>query len=131
MPFFGSTVNLGSSDSATFIRKVALSHFQPCIRAGDVGIDRAARHQAVEQQLRIDPGDDDFRPPRLAARDHARGAAVASTITSSTGVLRRMSTPASRHARAIAWVIEPMPPIAWPQAPGTPAASPNKWWSRT
>ena len=76
MPFFGSTVNLGSSDRATFIRKVALSHFQPCIRAGDVGIDRAVRDQPVEQQLRIDAGDDALRAPRFAARDHARRAAV-------------------------------------------------------
>src|SRR6478752_1750821 len=53
------------------------------------------------------------------------------TISSSTGVLSRMSTPASRAARAIACVIEPIPPIAWPHAPGTPAASPKRWWSST
>ena len=42
-----------------------------------------------------------------------------------------MSTPASRQARAMAWVIAPMPPMAWPQAPCTPFTSPNTWCSST
>ena len=39
--------------------------------------------------------------------------------------------PSSPAALAMARVIDPIPPIAWPQAPGTPAASPNRWWRRT
>ncbi len=34
-------------------------------------------------------------------------------------------------AFAIAWVIAPMPPMAWPQAPFLPFTSPNTWCSST
>ena len=62
LPRFGSTVNFGSSSSATFIRKVALSHFQPMHARSTSAIDRARGDQPVEQQLGIDPGDDASAP---------------------------------------------------------------------
>ena len=48
-----------------------------------------------------------------------------STTTSRTGLDSRISTPRSRAALAIAWVIAPMPPMAWPQAPFLPFTSPK------
>ena len=67
-PFLGSTVNFGNSDRATFMRKVALSHFQPFIRA-------AIGYQMIEQQLGIDPGYNDCRIPSFAIGNHACGPA--------------------------------------------------------
>src|SRR5689334_16705717 len=87
--------------------------------ARDVIVDRPARDKPVEQQLGIDARHDGPGAPGLATRYDPRGSAA--------GVFRTMSTHASRHARAIACVIDPIPPIAWPQAPGTPAASPKRW----
>ena len=42
-----------------------------------------------------------------------------------------MSTPEAIAAFAIAWVIAPMPPMAWPQTPFLPFTSPKQWWRRT
>ena len=126
LPFLGSTVNFGSSDSATFIRNVALSHFQACIRARRVRAHRALGYQSVEQEPRVDAGDD--RPcPRhaLPAGDHARGSAAVDDHLFRRRVEEDVDA-SFAAARAIAWVIAPMPPIAWPHAPGTPAASPNR-----
>jgi hypothetical protein len=48
-----------------------------------------------------------------------------STITSRTPASSTSSTPWPRAAFAIAWVIAPMPPMAWPQTPFLPFTSPN------
>ncbi len=50
---------------------------------------------------------------------------------SRTGQAVRISTPRAAQALAMAWVIAPMPPMAWPQAPFLPFTSPNTWCSST
>src|SRR5437868_2092924 len=52
-----------------------------------------------------------------------------STITSRTGALTWISAPAAAADFAIACVIAPMPPIAWPQTPFLPFTSPKQWCS--
>ena len=106
---------LGQRDIHPEGRAFALPAVHP---ARDIGVDRALRHQPVEQQLGIDARRRRSARAKPCRRRPRRPRGRWSTITSSTGVLSTMSTPASRQARAIAWVIEPMPPIAWPQAPG-------------
>jgi len=54
-----------------------------------------------------------------------------STITSATPASTRISTPRTTAARAIACVIAPMPPTAWPQTPFTPFTTPNTWCNST
>ena len=49
-----------------------------------------------------------------------------SITISLTALLERISTPRAAQARAIAWVIAPMPPIAWPQTPRLPFTSPQQ-----
>ena len=48
-----------------------------------------------------------------------------STITSRTPASVSISAPWPRAARAIACVIAPMPPMAWPQTPFLPFTSPK------
>ena len=59
---------LGQSDVHAERRAFAFPAAHP---AFDVGIDRAARDQPVEQQFRIDAGDNICRAPSFAARDNA------------------------------------------------------------
>jgi hypothetical protein len=47
-----------------------------------------------------------------------------------TGALVRMVAPRLCALRAIASEIAPIPPLTWPQAPGTPFSSPSAWCSR-
>jgi hypothetical protein len=54
-----------------------------------------------------------------------------STTTCLTGASVRISTPLALQALAMAWVMAPMPPIAWPQAPFLPFTSPKVWCSIT
>ncbi len=42
-----------------------------------------------------------------------------------------MATPRASHSARIAWVIAPIPPIAWPHAPPLPLTSPNTWCNST
>ncbi len=49
-----------------------------------------------------------------------------STMTSLTAAPVSMRTPCSPAAFAIACVIAPMPPMAWPQTPFLPFTSPNQ-----
>ena len=54
-----------------------------------------------------------------------------STSTSATSAPVSTTTPRAAHSAAIACVIAPMPPMAWPQAPWRPLTSPNTWCSST
>ena len=49
----------------------------------------------------------------------------------STGASHSMWTPSRRASAAIACVIAPMPPMAWPQMPLFPLTSPKAWCSST
>ena len=124
----GRAVKLGSSDSATFMRKVPEPHFQRCMRSRKSARQRRRRGTSrSNSSLRIDVG----RRPR------ARGSRVPSVQHDAArrGPSRRsprappapvsISTPCSRAAFAIAWVIAPMPPMAWPQTPFLPFTSPK------
>ena len=71
----GQHRELGSSDRATFIRKVALSHFQACIRLHDVGVTAPAGpagRTAASDLRRRRP----LRAPSFAACDNANRAAA-------------------------------------------------------
>ena len=59
-------------------------------------------------------------------------AAPPSTSTRATGASSvDLDARLPRRPRAMAWVIAPMPPMAWPQAPFLPFTSPNTWCSST
>ena len=65
-------MNVGSSDRATFIRKVALSHFQPCIRAATSASTAPCGTRRSNSSSRVDAGDNSFRAISFAAGNHAR-----------------------------------------------------------
>ena len=70
-PGSGRLVKRGSSDRATFIRKVADLAAQPAIRREISGATAPSGQQIAEQEARIDVGRDRLRPVRLAAGDGA------------------------------------------------------------
>ena len=70
-PGSGKAVKRGSSDKATFIRKVADSLAQCAIRRAGSAVDRAFGQQPGEQQLGMDAGDHRLGAIRLAAGDGA------------------------------------------------------------
>ncbi len=49
-----------------------------------------------------------------------------SSAISRTSASVRIVAPRARAAFAIAWVMAPMPPTAWPQTPGLPFTSPKQ-----
>ena len=115
-------VKRGSSDSATFMRKVAEPKRKRSMCARKSGGRSVGAEHREEQQLRPDVGGDrrglehaavleldagGARRRRRARRQHAPHRRVA---------LRRARRGA-RASRAIAVVIAPMPPMAWPQTP--------------
>ena len=85
-----------------------------------------ARNQSRVEQLRIDVRDDDARADRVAVVEDDAGGAVA--LDDHLAHRRRRSRSRRRAraaARAIACVIAPMPPMAWPQRPFLPFTSPK------
>ena len=70
-PGSGSAVKRGSSDKATFIRKVADSLAQWAMRRAGVLGDRAFGEQLGEQPFRVHARDHRLGPPGLAAGDDA------------------------------------------------------------
>src|SRR5260221_3757312 len=97
---------------------------------GDVSIDRASRYQSIEQQLGIYPADNVCRLPSFATC-YRPGRAALGDDDFLDRMTKQNIDAASRHALAIACVIEPIPPIACPPAPGTPAASPDQRLNKT
>ena len=70
--------------------------------------------------LKVGPGRTRAEVAKFSARDADRLGTYEARLERLADVLR-----------AIACVIAPMPPIAWPQAPLRPFASPKQWCSRT
>ena len=103
---------------------------------GDAGAEVGGQSGRVEKlfegELRVQVGDDRARRDPFAIRgDDADGAALADQDLARPPQFVRISTPRSMQARAIACVIAPMPPIAWPQAPFLPFTSPKQWCRST
>ena len=83
------------------------------------------------EKLGVDPrgdgcGTDGFTRVSL----NAYGATILKR-TRRTRVESLISAPRAAAAFAMAWVIAPMPPIAWPQTPFLPFTSPKLWCRRT
>ena len=94
--------------------------------AGNVGIDRALRHQPVEQQLGIDAGDNVLPRATPCRRQRRRPRGRLATMTSSTGVFEHdvdagLAAGARHRLGDRTHAADRMAP-----APGTPAASPNR-----
>ena len=127
----GRQEKLGSSESARFIRNTPDALRHDAIRARK----SAGRTAGSISRPNVSLG---CRLDTTARAENRSPASVTTSATrpfrvtiSATPVRNRISTPRSAQARAIASVIAPMPPIAWPQAPLRPFASPKQWWSST
>ena len=70
---------------------------------------------------------DDRRPSSVPSASVTPTAAPLRTSIEATSAPVRISAPALSAERAIAWLIAPMPPITWPQAPSIPLHSPSAW----
>ena len=121
----------GSSDSATFMRKVPEPQRQRSMRSRNSAGSAAGLEQLQVQQLRVEVGDHGRGAKRLAGLGHRTDRTAALDQHLAHRRSTRISTPRAAADRAIAWVIAPMPPMAWPQAPLLPFTSPNTWCSST
>ena len=87
---------------------------------------RIRRHQPRVQQFRIDAGGDIFGADGFAiVEDDADGAVALHDHLAHAGLQHDIDATARGRRFAIACVIAPMPPMAWPQTPFLPFTSPN------
>ena len=122
----------GSSLSATFMRNVPEPVFMPVNSARVSGVTALCRHEVAEQQLRPDVGGDRAREDFLAAGQHDAGRhAVGGHDLLHLGAGAYLDAARFAAADAMARVMAPMPPMAWPQAPRLPFTSPKQWCSST
>ena len=115
----------GSSESATFMRNVPEPERQFEIRRRNSASSAAGSTSRVKSSFGFRFETTIFRAHRLAASVTTPTARPFSTITSRTAASVRISTPRASQQRAIACVIAPMPPIAWPHTPVLPFTSPK------
>ena len=127
----GSAVNEGRALSATFIRKVPEPLRQRVMRSRNSGASAPAGTSRVYSNFGLTPETTYFARMVSPLSRMTPAARSPSTITSRTPASVSISTPRPRAARAIACVIAPMPPMAWPHTPFLPFTSPNAWCSIT
>ncbi len=130
-PSPGRQLKLGNCDSATFMRKVPEPALNERMRrrksagSSDGAIMRSYSSFGPTLPMTVSPI---TSSPLSSLAPSARPPA---TITCATGASRLICTPMPCTIFAIACVIAPMPPTAWPQAPFLPFTSPKTWCSST
>ena len=121
----------GSSDSATFMRKVPEPDLRPLKRAASSGSTAPSGTRSRNSSF----GGTLAATVRAAMRspDASRTPATlpSSMMRPATGASRRMPAPRVCAASAMALVMAPMPPTAWPHTPLLPLTSPKQWCSST
>ena len=127
----GKAVKSGNSESATFMRNVPEPQRQFSMRRRN-SLGQCERIDKVEvEELGINPCGDGRGADRFAlVRLNADGAPI---FDNDPAHPRRKPDVHAvvTAAFAMAWVMAPMPPIAWPQTPFLPFTSPKLWCRRT
>ena len=122
----GRQEKLGSSESARFMRNTPEALRHEAMRA-----QKSAGSKAGSTSLSKVSFGWRFETTARAAIVSPRSVTTPTTRPFATRISFaaesvRISTPRAAQARAIAWVIAPMPPTAWPQAPFLPFTSPKQ-----
>ena len=121
----------GSAANATFMRNVPEPHLYAAIRARKSSGWCSAATRRSNSSFGLTFATTRFASTTSPESSSTPVARPPLTTTRATGEPVRISTPRAAHAFAIACVIAPMPPIAWPHCPCLPLTSPKTWWSST